>query len=151
MAALRTLEEVERESRQATPEEQTVIRRFAGYGDTGFNKAFQTTLDRDDDTRRLQWVSEKSPYTRSDDVLWARRGDELRELLNDEELRSIRNSRTTAFFTSPQIVDAIWDGVEDLGIGKLDTLRILEPSAGSGALYCTAARGPEGPFEVDGG
>ena len=121
--ALRTLKELEREGRGATQREREILKRFAGFGDTDFNRAFQWTSVRDGGRPELSYAGEER---------WAKRGDELRELLNDDEYKSIRQSRTTAFFTSPHIVDSMWQGLQSLGVGDLGNLRILEPSAGSG-------------------
>ena len=123
MRALELLKEIEREGRTATPNEQATLKRFAGFGDTDFNRAFQWTSERDQDRPGLRYVTKEK---------WAERGDELRNLLDDDEYKSVRQSRNTAFFTNPAIVDSMWDGLQQLGVGNLQTLRVLEPSAGSG-------------------
>ena len=123
LEALRTLKRIEREGREATPEERDALKRFAGFGDSSFNSAFQSTANRDHVKPGVRF----SGYD-----AWARRGDELRDLLTPEEYQSIRESRTTAFYTSPAVVDSMWTGVQDLGIGDLGRLKVLEPSAGSG-------------------
>jgi hypothetical protein len=45
---------------------------------------------------------------------------------------SLQRSRLNAFFTTPDIIGTIWDGLIRLGIGDLPDPRILEPAAGVG-------------------
>ena len=40
LKALRTIKALEAEGRQATPEEQSIIAKFSGFGDSAFNDAF---------------------------------------------------------------------------------------------------------------
>ena len=56
----------------------------------------------------------------------------MEELVSDEQLEGIRRSRINAFCTTPEIVRAMWKGLSDMGVEKLDSLNVLEPSAGSG-------------------
>jgi hypothetical protein len=52
--------------------------------------------------------------------------------LDDAEWQSVERSRLNAFFTSPDVITAIWDGLLALGVGSLSAPRILEPAAGVG-------------------
>ena len=124
--ALRILKELEDEGRNATPAEQETISHFSGFGDSDFNKAFQTTARRGEDAPDDEHLTYR-PYDR-----WAVRGDELRDLMDEEEYKDTKQARLTAFYTSPEVVKAMWDGVSALGADKAESLRILEPSAGSG-------------------
>src|SRR5258708_9610183 len=54
----------------------------------------------------------------------------LRSLVDDGEWQSLERSRLNAFFTSPDVIGAIWDGLLALGLGVLSAPRILEPAAG---------------------
>ena len=125
LESLRILKDIEREGRSATPPEKESIKDFSGFGDSSFNSAFHFTEDYD----KYREGGQGLQFTRDP---WARRGDELRAMLTPEEYKSIRESRTTAFFTSPHIVKAMWSGLEQMGLGDLDKIRVLEPSAGSG-------------------
>jgi len=111
--AIRALKLTEAEGRQATPQEQAVIARFSGFGDSSFEGAFRTYGSRDDD-------------------IWKRRGDQLRELTTEDEYQAIERSRLNAFYTSPEVINAMWAGIRKLGVDNVAHPRILEPSAGSG-------------------
>ena len=56
----------------------------------------------------------------------------MEELVSDEQLEGIRRSRINAFYTMPEIVRAMRKGLSDMGEDKLDSLNVLEPSAGPG-------------------
>lgn len=114
LAAVRTLKKIEAENRSATPEEQMTMAKFSGWGDSGFNNAFDS------------YVRRYKPDAMS------RRGEELEKMLTEDEYQAIENSRRTAYFTTPDIVRATWDAMTRLGANKLTNPRVLEPSAGSG-------------------
>ena len=111
LEALKVLKQLEAEGRPATPDEQAKLARYSGFGDSAFEQGFQK-------------------YTRDD--AWKKRGKELREITTLEEYQSIERSRLNAFYTTPQVVKAMWDGLERTGAGDLDNPRVLEPSAGAG-------------------
>ncbi len=119
MDALRVLKIIESDKRQATPEEQAILSRYSGFGDSAFGKAFDPPYHSSYD-RNPQY----DPYEK--------RGEELKELVTPEEFNSIKASRTNAFYTTPEVVKAMWAGLEQMGATKLAHPRILEPSAGSG-------------------
>ena len=108
--ALRLSRELREEGRPATSEERAVLVRFSGFGDSAFNPAF---------SRRAEGI-------------WARRREGLQELTTDQEFEAIEGSRLNANFTSPEVVSAMWAGLEKMGLGNLERIRALEPSAGSG-------------------
>src|SRR5258708_34540857 len=60
----------------------------------------------------------------------------LRSLVDDGEWQSLERSRLNAFFTSPDVIGAIWYGLLALGLGDLSPRRILEPAAGGGRFLC---------------
>src|SRR5579859_4644519 len=60
------------------------------------------------------------------------RGQRLRALVTDTEWESLERSRLNAFFTSPDVVEAIWEGLMTVGFGDLTHPHILEPAAGVG-------------------
>ena len=105
--AIRTLQAIETEGRSATPEEQTVLSQYVGWG--GLADAF----DPDKDS-------------------WAREYTQLKELLTPEEYAAARASTLNAHYTSPTVIRAIYDAVEQMGF---TTGNILEPSCGVGNFF----------------
>jgi N12 class adenine-specific DNA methylase/2'-5' RNA ligase len=131
-------------SHHATPEQQAVLARYSGFGDSEFNPAFPA-------------------YGKPQDGVWARRRERLEtalgRILGDEEqgktaLRSIERSRRNAMYTTPEVVRSMWDAARRLGIESLNRPRILEPSAGSGRFLGLmppelAARSARSAVELD--
>lgn len=135
IAALRILKLVEEESRKATPEEQAILARYSGFGDSAFNGAFDK-------------------FRRDREDAWGRRGDVLRELLTTEEYQSLEASRLNAFYTSPEIVNSMWSALQRMGVDNLAHPRVLEPSAGSGRFLgyqpvASASRSERTAIELD--
>jgi SAM-dependent methyltransferase len=114
VAAIALLKRLAVDGRPPTPEERVVLASFSGFGDSTFEPAFQMTVHR------------------PDDHAWVERGQRLRSLLDDAEWQSVERSRLNAFFTSPDVITAIWDGLLALGLDRLPAPRILEPAAGVG-------------------
>jgi N12 class adenine-specific DNA methylase len=106
LAALRVLRELQTENRSATPEEQTVLARWAGWG--GLPEVF--------DDNKPEYAKER---------------EELRGLLSDSEWAEARRNTLNAHYTSPVVVQALWKAVGDLGF---DGGRVLEPGSGSGTF-----------------
>jgi|GEM_PF-1954199 N12 class adenine-specific DNA methylase/ppGpp synthetase/RelA/SpoT-type nucleotidyltranferase len=113
LEAIRTLKRVEAEDRPATPDEQSVLARYSGFGDSAFNDAFRR-------------------YNSRDDAPWKRRGEILKAITTEPEYEAIERSRLNAYYTSPQVIKATWDALERLGVNDIDHPKVLEPSAGSG-------------------
>ncbi len=109
IAAIRTLRLVEDESRQPTENEKAVLARYSGWG--ALPNVFH-------------------PYPRSD---WAEIAREVRQHLTPEEYDSARASTPNAHFTSPLVVQALWDSMERLGLAP--GAQILEPSMGVGHFF----------------
>ena len=110
--ALRIVKALEQEQRHATPAEQRALSLYSGFGDSSFEQAFS--------------------YRGSRDPAWSRRREALEELVSEDELEGIRRSRLNAFFTTKPAIDAMWQGLVDMGADKIENPKILEPSAGSG-------------------
>ena len=70
------------------------------------------------------------PYPRSD---WAETAREARQHLTPEEYDSARASTPNAHFTSPLVVQALWEAMERLGLTP--GAQILEPSMGVGHFF----------------
>lgn len=105
--AIRLMKQIEYEDRAATSQEQKILARYVGWG--GIPQAF--------DEKNESW---KKEY------------EELKSLLTDSEYADARESVTTAFYTSPEIIEAIYQGLSQLGF-KQGT--VLEPSVGVGHFF----------------
>ena len=105
--ALRLLQHLETTSMQATPEQQQLLARYVGWG--GLADAF--------DARKDNWHKEYQ---------------ELKELLPEAEYEAARASTLTSYYTSPEIVRAMYSTLERFG---LQGGNILEPSMGVGAFF----------------
>ena len=105
--AIRTLQTLENENRNATPEEQEILSQYVGWG--GLADAF----DPDKDS-------------------WAKEYKELKGLLSEDEYAAARASTLNAHYTSPTVIRAIYDAVEQIGF---TTGNILEPSCGVGNFF----------------
>ena len=107
VAAIRTLQEIEFDNRLATPEEQEILSRYVGWG--GLPQAF--------DENNEQWAEE---FT------------ELYGLLSPEEYKAARGTTLNAHYTSPTVIKAIYQAVENMGFR---TGNVLEPSCGIGNFF----------------
>ena len=105
--AIATLKQIEQENRYATPEEQHILAQYVGWG--GLADAFDP-----------------------DKPAWAAEYAELKELLTPEEYTAARASTLNAHYTSPTVIRAIYDAVEQMGFR---TGNILEPSCGVGNFF----------------
>ena len=105
--AIRTLEKIEGERRTATPEEQEILAKYVGWG--GLADAF--------DSSKANWANEYQ---------------ELKNLLSPEEYASARESTLNAHYTSPVIIQAIYDAVGKMGFTRGN---VLDPAAGIGNFY----------------
>ena len=107
MAAINLLKELEFEDLQASPEQQEVLSRYVGWG--GLADAFDESKD--------NWKDEFA---------------ELYATLSPEEYAAARASTLNAHYTSPTVIRAIYDAVENMGF---QTGNILEPSMGVGNFF----------------
>ena len=107
MAAINLLKELELEGAQATPEQQEILSRYVGWG--GLADAFDESKD--------NWKAEFA---------------ELYAALSPEEYAAARASTLNAHYTSPTVIRAIYDAVENMGF---QTGNILEPSMGVGNFF----------------
>ena len=107
MAAIHLLKELEFEGLQASPEQQEILSRYVGWG--GLADAFDESKD--------NWKDEFA---------------ELYATLSPEEYAAARASTLNAHYTSPTVIRAIYDAVENMGF---QTGNILEPSMGVGNFF----------------
>ena len=102
--AIRLLQTLDAEQRQATAEEQEVLSRYVGWG--GIPQAF--------DEKNADWSKEYA---------------ELKSLLPADEYSEARASTLNAFYTSPTVIKAIYEALSNMGLSKGN---VLEPSCGVG-------------------
>ena len=102
--AIQLLKKCQEENRFATPEEQIILSKYVGWG--GLSEAF--------DENNSTWATE---YL------------ELSSVLTPEEYASARESTLTAFYTSPEVITAIYKAMEQMGFKEGN---LLEPSCGIG-------------------
>ena len=107
VAAIRTLQAIEAENRLATAGEQEILSRYVGWG--GIPQAF--------DTENASWSNEYA---------------ELKGLLTEEEYDSARESTLNAHYTSPTVIKAIYQAIENMGF---KTGNVLEPACGIGNFF----------------
>ena len=103
-AAIKVLKDCQSENRFATPDEQKILSRYVGWG--GIPEAF--------DERAGAWHTEYAM---------------LKNILTPEEYASARESTLTAFYTPPEVINAIYKAMEQMGFREGN---LLEPSCGIG-------------------
>ncbi len=113
--AIKTLKQIEDEHRPATPDEQRILTKYSGFGDSGFGEAFPRY--------------ESGGYKNTP---WGRRREELKAVTTEDEFKAIEKSRLNAFYTTPEVISSMWKALDKMGVDKLNNPRVLEPSAGSG-------------------
>ena len=102
--AIRVLQTLDAEQRQATAEEQEILSRYVGWG--GIPQAF--------DENNADWSKEYA---------------ELESLLTADEYKEARASTLNAFYTSPTVIKAMYEALDNMGLSKGN---VLEPSCGVG-------------------
>lgn len=105
--AIKTIQSLEEEKRAATPEEQKILSGYVGWG--GLADAF--------DENKAGWSAEYQ---------------ELKNLLTPEKYASARESTLNAHYTSPAIIDGIYDTLSRMGFEKGN---VLEPAMGVGNFF----------------
>lgn len=107
VAAVETLKKIEAEGRIATPEEQKILSGYTGWG--AIPQAF--------DPNNSDW---KNEY------------EKLKTVLDDAEYSDARRSTLNAHYTSPVVINAIYEGLANLGFEKG---KVLEPAMGIGNFF----------------
>lgn len=104
LLAIQTLKQIESENRTAAPEEQEILSKYVGWG--GLAQAF--------DSENEQWSKEFA---------------QLSNALSPKEYEDARKSVLDSFFTSPAIIDGIYEALDRFGFNGGN---LLEPSCGVG-------------------
>lgn len=113
------------EKRAATPEEQTLLAQYVGWGPADIrNKLFPSTNSS---------LREINPYAVSPD--WRSLAERAAEMLSPEEVATAFQSTQYAHYTSEPMIRAIWSGLQRLGFKGGN---ILEPGMGTG-LFAVAS------------
>ena len=109
IAAIRLLKTLEAENRDATDDEKPIL--------------------------PAMWAGARMPnvFGHYPPDEWRSTAEAVKELLTDDEFESARASTPNAHFTSPQVIEAIWNGLQRLGLGK--GAQILEPAMGVGHFF----------------
>ncbi len=118
IAAIRCLKRLEDEGRQATAEEKIVLARFPGFG------AIALSIFPDPVTGRYK------------DASWQSLGVELRQLLSPEEYASAKRTSFNAFYTSPVVIQSVYEAFSRLGVPNDAT--VLEPGCATGNFMTLA-------------
>ncbi|MFR2407406.1 MAG: N-6 DNA methylase, partial [Eubacterium callanderi] len=107
IAAIKTLKQCEAEGRLATPEEQSVLAGYVGWG--GLPDAFDSAKDS-----------------------WRMEYQQLKALLTEAEYKAARASTLTAFYTPPVVIKAMYQALERMGVRQGN---ILDPACGTGHFF----------------
>lgn len=105
---------LEKEDRLATPEEQQLLVKYTGWGASELSQNLFSTYPR---------------------AGWEDLHKRIRELLDDEEMKTAKRSTQYAHYTSEKIIRGIWTAFEQFGFKGG---RVLEPGMGVG-LFASAA------------
>lgn len=105
--AINLLHQLETDERQATKEEQEILSKYVGWG--GLSDAFDQTKEN-----------------------WSDEYKELISSLSPNEYESARASTLNAHYTSPVIINAMYEALDNMGFKSGN---ILEPSCGVGNFF----------------
>ncbi|MFR9405685.1 N-6 DNA methylase, partial [Streptococcus pneumoniae] len=113
IAAIELVKRLEKEGRQANPEEQELLAKYVGWG--GLANEFFDELNPKYEAERLT----------------------LKSLVSKSEYSTMKQSSLTAYYTDPMIIRQIWQKLLDDGF---EGGRILDPSMGTGNFFATMPR-----------
>ncbi|MGB3368174.1 MAG: class I SAM-dependent methyltransferase, partial [Acidaminobacteraceae bacterium] len=105
--AIKLLKVLEEESRLASGEEQSILAKYVGWGG-------------------MPYVFDKNANG------WSNEYGELKELLSSDEYESAKASTPNAHYTSPVVINGIYNALERFGFSSGN---ILEPSMGVGNFF----------------
>ena len=110
MAAIRLVKILGKEGRQATPDEQTILAKYVGWGGLA-NDFF--------DDYNPKFTKER---------------EELKTLVTEKEYSDMKQSSLTAYYTDPMIIRQMWATFER---GGFTGGKILDPSMGTGNFFAS--------------
>ncbi|MDE2506938.1 MAG: hypothetical protein KGM43_06990, partial [Planctomycetota bacterium] len=120
LEAIRTLKRLEQAGRPALPEERRALARFSGFGPIALS------------------IFPHEVTGRYKDASWQAIGEDLRSLLTEEEWQSARRTTFNAFYTSSDVIRAMYQALHRLGVS--DTALVLEPGCGPGRFPLLAPK-----------
>ena len=123
IAAIDLVKRLEKEGRQANPEEQELLAKYVGWG--GLANEFFDELNPKYETERLT----------------------LKSLVSKSEYSTMKQSSLTAYYTDPMIIRQIWQKLLDDGF---EGGRILDPSMGTGNFFAAMPRSIRDKSELHG-
>jgi N12 class adenine-specific DNA methylase len=122
---LTLLQALQTEDALATPEQQSVLAAYVGWGAL-------VDVFKDPESYQADWEERyKSAERKEWERKWQGVHDELQEKLSPEQWRTARESSLTAFYTGPEITNGMWSLLERLGF---EGGAVLEPAAGCGVF-----------------
>lgn len=111
LAAIRLSKILQQENRPATAKEKATLAQYVGWG--GLKRVFDN-------------VGKQAKFEKEAQA-------ELKQLLTPTEFTAVANTVRTAFYTSKDIVKAMWAGVEAFNLtSKTGKINVVEPSVGTG-------------------
>ena len=119
IAAVRTLQLIEKEKRSPSPEERQILAKFPGFGCVALHIF-------------------PDPVTKRYKPGWLELGTELRSLLTPAEYDSAKRTTFNAFYTSSAVIKAMYQGLSRLGVP--DNALTLEPGCGPGRFLYLAPK-----------
>ena len=108
--AIKLLKAIEADHRFATPEEQTVLARYVGWG--GLANVFNAKSDE-----------------------WSKEYQELKTLLSGDEYKAAMESTLTAYYTEPELIRHIYTALDRFGFKGGSDRKLLDPAMGTGNFY----------------
>jgi len=105
--AITLLKKLEKENRNATLEEMSILSKYVGWG--GLQEAFDVSNEK-----------------------WSNEYEELKELLSDDEYKAARESVLTSFYTDIEVINAMYKALNKM---NFTAGRILEPCCGVGNFF----------------
>lgn len=109
VSALRVLRELEESGRAPSADEVAALGAYSGWG--GAQEAFSD---------------------RPDTGPWRTLRASLEDVLKEEDYAAARASTLTAFYTPGPVIEAMWEALRDVGVGRLGHATVLEPGCGTG-------------------
>lgn len=123
--AIKLLKQLETENRNPTPEEKAKLAQYTGWG--GLKEIFDEGKAAYRD--RPPWSEEQKKEAANWEKGWGKLYDEVNATLTPEEHAAAGKSILNAHYTSREIINGVWKGVQRLGFKGG---RALEPSSGIG-------------------
>jgi RNA polymerase sigma factor (sigma-70 family) len=135
ISVIQLLKKLESEDRNATTEEKKILAQYVGWG--GLSQALDEDkadrASRIDEMRRYGYYDEEEIKSVENwNKKYGKYYNEVKDLLSEDEFRSAKASTTNAHYTSPKVINYMWDAVRKLGFNGGT---VLEPAGGIGHFF----------------